>query len=868
MINAEQEGMGCGVIHRPGEYGELNASAIKHDIGILEPKLGMEFDSEDAAKSFYDEYARRVGFRTKVFPLGHLKPDGVISSCVLVCARDVSKRKSSNSCEAMFEVELKGDRWVVTRFVKDHSHIDVSSSKVRYLRPHRHSAHAAKKEGGNHQLMDAVPSGYMNASIEGALTSPEANCLVGSISPVKSNPLVKGSSSMNHMHVIPRGTLGKETQNMLDYFKKMQAENPGFFYAIQLDEQGQMANAFWSDVRSRTAYSHFGDAITLETSHRINQCKVPFALFMGLNNHGQTILFGCALLLDDSEPSFVWLLKTFLTAMSNKQPTSITTDQVGVIQTAVSKVVPGVRHRIGKWHVLRECQERLALFCFAHPDLQAELLNCINLSETMEEFELSWASFIEKYDLAGNDWLLSLYNSRHQWVPAYFRNSFFAAISPNQDSHFSFFDSYVNQQTCLPMFFRQYERAMESWFEKEIQADYETMSTMPELKTPSPMEKQAADVYTSRIFNKFQEELVETFVYTANRMDGDDATSIFRVAKFEDDRKAYMVTLNVSDITASCSCQMFEYSGILCRHILTVFTVTSVLTLPSHYILRRWSKNAKDRVPKEESSPDDGLGIGSTASRYNSLCQEVFRYAEEGAWTPETYRAALSALREGAKTVHMLKKNVVKILPDISHASAVGSDDKRTSPQGGDMNPQFWPRQDESTRQFSLNDNNLHSQLGANSKLPRLVPVSLQRDDVVSDSTVKIPCLKSLTWEMENKKSPPVNRVAVINLKLQDNSKNPPGESDVKFQLSLVVLEPMLRSMADINKQLLTAANRVSVIKLKLHDIEMTSGESEVKFQVSRDTLGAMMRSMAYIKEQLSNPVEIKTERPSKRSRK
>ncbi|GAB2234933.1 hypothetical protein Droror1_Dr00004204 [Drosera rotundifolia] len=522
VINAEQEGMGCGVIHRPGEYGELNASAIKHDIGILEPKLGMEFDSEDAAKSFYDEYARRVGFRTKVFPLGHLKPDGVITSCVLVCARDVSKRKTSNSCEAMFEVELKGDTWVVTRFVKEHSHTDVSSSKVRYLRPHRHSAHAAKKDGGNHQLMDAVPSGYMNASIEGALTSPEANCLVGSISPVKSNPLAKGSSSMNHRHAIPRGTLGKETQNMLDYFKKMQAENPGFFYAIQLDEQGQMANAFWSDVR----------------------------------------------------------------------------------------------------------------------------------------------------------------------------------------------------------------------------------------------------------------------------------------------------------------------------------------------------------VPMEESSPDDGLGIGSTASRYNSLCQEVFRYAEDGACTPETYRAALSALREGAKTVHMLKKNVVRLLPDISQASAVGYDDKRTSPQGGDMNPQFWPRQDESTRQFSLNDNNLHSQLGANSKLPRLVLVSLQRDDGVSDSTVKIPCLKSLTWEMENKKSPPVNRVAVINLKLQDNSKNPPGESDVKFQLSLVVLEPMLRSMADINKQLLTAANRVSVIKLKLHDIEMTSGESEVKFQVSRDTLGAMMRSMAYIKEQLSNPVEIKTERPSKRSRK
>ncbi|KAF3455719.1 hypothetical protein FNV43_RR00361 [Rhamnella rubrinervis] len=29
---------------------------------IIEPYEGMEFDSEDAAKIFYDEYARRVGF--------------------------------------------------------------------------------------------------------------------------------------------------------------------------------------------------------------------------------------------------------------------------------------------------------------------------------------------------------------------------------------------------------------------------------------------------------------------------------------------------------------------------------------------------------------------------------------------------------------------------------------------------------------------------------------------------------------------------------------------------------------------------------------------------------------------------------------
>ncbi|KAL3518763.1 hypothetical protein ACH5RR_021352, partial [Cinchona calisaya] len=133
---------------------------------------------------------------------------------------------------------------------------------------------------------------------------------------------------------------------------------------------------------------------------------------------------------------------------------------------------------------------------------------------------------------------------------------------------------------------------------------------------------------------------------------------------------------------------------------------------------------------------------------------------------------------------------------------------------------------------------------------------------------IVLPYLKSMTWVMENKNSLPANRVAVINLKLQDYSRTSTGEAEVKFHLSRVTLEPMLRSMAYISEQLSTPANKVAVINLKLQDTETTSGESEVKFQVSRDTLGAMLRSMAYIREQLSSEVEPLQQIPSKKRRK
>ncbi|XP_021715579.1 protein FAR1-RELATED SEQUENCE 3-like isoform X1 [Chenopodium quinoa] len=858
--NGDAEAMGV-------EVSPTGVYVAQDEVHVLEPHVGMEFESESAAKTFYDDYARRTGFSTKICQTGRFRPDSAVTSRQFVCTKEGLKRRPSE-CEAMLKIELKGNKWAVTKFVKEHNHALESPSKLHSIRPHKHFAGAVKNVAEVYQAGVMVPSGVMYVTMDGnhvSQTSVEANRLARSISPLESSRLVKTSNCINHAikPATPKRTWGKDAQNMLDYFKKMQAENPGFFYAIQLDEDNRMANAFWADARSRTAYSHFGDVVTLDTSYKVNQYKVPFAPFTGVNHHGQTILFGCALLLDDSEASFVWLLRTFVTAMSDRPPVSIVTDQDRAIQAAVSQVLPKSRHRINKSHILREGQEKLAHVCHMHPNFQAELYNCVNLTETIEEFESSWDFIIDKYDLRRNDWLQSLYNARRQWVPVYFRDTFFAAVSPNQGVECSFFDGYVNQHTTLPMFFRQYERAMEYWFEKEIEADFDTISNTPVLSTPSPMEKQAADLYTRKIFTKFQDELVETFVYTANRIDGDGDTSTYRVAKFEDDHKAYTVTLNISDMRASCSCLMFEYSGILCRHILTVFTVTNVLTLPPHYILRRWTRNAKSVVSLDE--PGANYAQESTPSRYNSLCREAVKYAEEGATASDTYTAALTGLKEGAKKIAAVKKIVAKVVPQTPKKSTSGYVDKNISAADS---PLLWPRQDEVTRQFNLNDSATLPHYVSGMNLLRVAPTSVQRDDGPTDNMVVLPCLKSMTWVMESKNSTPANRVAVINLKLQDYSKSPAVESEVKFQLSTVTLEPMLKSMAQISEQLSTPANRVAVINLKLQDTETISGESEVKFQVSRDTLGAMLRSMAYIREQLSVLVEAQIEQPSKKQRK
>ncbi|KAK8665461.1 hypothetical protein V6N13_005628 [Hibiscus sabdariffa] len=401
-----------------------------------------------------------------------------------------------------------------------------------------------------------------------------------------------------------------------------------------------------------------GESFVLLCNSRTNRYRVPFASFTGINHHGQPVLFGCALILNESESSFVWLFQTWLHAMSDRRPISITTDPDRLIQMAVTQVIPETRLRFNRWSIFKETQEKLAHIYQSNPMFEIEFKKCVNESETINEFESSWASLLERYFVMDNEWLQSMYNAQQQWVPVYMRNTFFGDLSRTERNGGlnSFFEGFVGASTTIQMLIKQYEKAIANWHEKEFKADYDTTNTSPVLKTPSPMEKQAANLYTRRIFMKFQEELVETLANPATKIDDSGTVATYRVAKFGEEHKAHTVSFISFEMKANCSCQMFEHSGIICRHILAVFRAKNVLTLPSQYVLKRWTRNAKiGDVQDEHASEFPNNSRESLTDRYNILRQEAIKYVEEGAKSIHVYNVAMDALQEALKKVTSAK---------------------------------------------------------------------------------------------------------------------------------------------------------------------------------------------------------------------
>ncbi|XP_041011383.1 protein FAR1-RELATED SEQUENCE 4-like [Juglans microcarpa x Juglans regia] len=75
--------------------------------------------------------------------------------------------------------------------------------------------------------------------------------------------------------------------------------------AGDMDSDYRLKNVFWANVRRRASYKYFGDVITFDTTYKTNRYGMPFAPFVGVNHHGQSILLGAGLISSKNTETFV-----------------------------------------------------------------------------------------------------------------------------------------------------------------------------------------------------------------------------------------------------------------------------------------------------------------------------------------------------------------------------------------------------------------------------------------------------------------------------------------------------------------------------------------------------------------------------------
>ncbi|KAG7986128.1 hypothetical protein I3843_03G065600 [Carya illinoinensis] len=563
---------------------ELNKSSSSSS-SLIELFVGKEFDEVEYAQVFYKAYARRTGFAMRTNHTRLSKDDRKLILVEYVCSREGFWRESQKQierkipepaetkigCKATMCIKKDCQKWTACKFICEHNHELLTPRSISLLRRHRGVTRVQKK-----LILTLNESDVPTRKIVSVLSKESGGDFnVGCISKDVENYL-----GNKRRKLFEEG----DAQRLYAYFLDRQCKEPGFVYSIQIDENVCMGSCFWADAGSRAAYQYFEDVVTFDSTYLTNIYKMPFVPFSGVNHHHQTIMFGCALLVNETAESYIWLLRTLQEAMLGRAPSTIITDDDKTMAKAISEVLPNTTHKLCLWHILQKFPEHLAHVYNKFPDFQKEFRHCIHETITVDEFEQEWSSILAKYGL---------------WVPAYLRTTFCAGMSTTQrsESMNKVFKDYVRSSIMVSDFVHQYEKALDERYFKEKEKDVRTKSTQAIMKTLWNIEKDAASIYTMNSFMIFQDELFNSQRYIPTKVGKDGESKIYRVTRNDKDQPIYQVTLDNGEVKAICTCHMFEFVGILCRHILCVLGKKSKLDLlPHHYILERWTINAKSRT--------------------------------------------------------------------------------------------------------------------------------------------------------------------------------------------------------------------------------------------------------------------------------
>ncbi|KAL5207585.1 hypothetical protein ABZP36_032020 [Zizania latifolia] len=599
------------------------------------PRVGLRFKTYDDALKYYKQYGVDSGFSAIILKSSYLK-SGVCRRLVLGCSRAgrgrasacyLSRESVKINCPARISLKLRQDRWLHIDDAKlDHNH-PLNQSSVSLMNCYK-------------KLTDAK-NGETASRSKGRRNVPIGDKEQGSFTEIGRLKFGEGDDEYIHK-----------------FFGNMQNKNPNFFYLVDLDKQGRLRNLFWSDARSQTAHDYFGrDVVYFDTSYLTEKYDLPLVFFTGVNNHGQSVLFGTGLLSDLGADSYVWLFRSFLTCMKDCYPDAIITEHYTAILDAVREVLPQVKHRLCLYRIMKDVAENLKVHA-EFKTIKKTLKKITYGSLKAPEFEADWKKIIEEHGLGENECLSSLYEHRQLWAPAYLKDKFWAGMSVSQrgESIASYYDGFVYHKTSLKQFFSKYEIILENKYKKELHADEESSHRTPLTVTKFFMEEQLAKAYTINMFRKFQDELKATMYCDGmpTKVDGPFVTFEVKECSYMEDGKEtesrnYEVYFCKRELIVECECGFFQFTGILCRHALSVLKLHEMFEIPSRYVLDRWKRDYK-KLHALAHYPNEML-IDGIFERRDYLFTQCHQLLNLGFISESRYLVALKLLRQAEKTL-------------------------------------------------------------------------------------------------------------------------------------------------------------------------------------------------------------------------
>ncbi|XP_019179244.1 PREDICTED: protein FAR1-RELATED SEQUENCE 1-like [Ipomoea nil] len=213
---------------------------------------------------------------------------------------------------------------------------------------------------------------------------------------------------------------------------------------------------------------------------------------------------------------------------------------------------------------------------------------------SVEKFEHGWLEVMEKYNLVEHRWFRLMYDLRSFWIPVFFNDVFMGGLmrtTSRSEAANSVFSSFTNHHASLSELFNNLEGAIDAQRQARAKLNANCEGNFPLCKTSLLIERHAAAVYTINVFYDMQAEVVASSFscrLVSSNVDG----MVTRFEVKDDDDLVHMVMFDCSITSVEYTCNLFTRRGLLCRHIFWVFKDRRVDSIPSRYVVARWTRDA------------------------------------------------------------------------------------------------------------------------------------------------------------------------------------------------------------------------------------------------------------------------------------
>ncbi|CAG8768111.1 11599_t:CDS:2, partial [Rhizophagus irregularis] len=255
-----------------------------------------------------------------------------------------------------------------------------------------------------------------------------------------------------------------EAEEFINILKQLKREIDGFEYEVRVDvDTNELLQVIWMYPDQKQYYSRFLDVIVFDNTYKVNRFNMPFGIFTGINNFGQSLCFAGTLMCRETIDSFVWVFNTFLKFVNNYSPKVMLTDEDKAISQAIEITFgQNTKHVLCIWHLWKNVIKNIAnVLGTKWREFTKSFYDCIREYE-VDNFIIKWQQLKENFPDSKSH-LERMDKIKEKWAPCFIRDTFLADMTSTQrgESMNNLMKGYMDASHSLLDFLKAFESALE-----------------------------------------------------------------------------------------------------------------------------------------------------------------------------------------------------------------------------------------------------------------------------------------------------------------------------------------------------------------------------------------------------------------------